>query len=163
MQESTRSFLRIALWFALVGVIPVAFHLAYNGGGFVKDAVDTAFRPPHSPTKYLMWGIFALVFLAVPFGLREMVTDRRYVRQERAMRAARPDDAVTEYVGPEGRGYLFDGPGGRTLLLEPEAGLGAPRVVELPPVPAEPEAQPEPAPEPSPEPSPAPDEGRAAA
>ena len=133
----------LALAFAAGVAVTIALERAYAGGGFLRDSVDQAFKPPYTPTKYLIWTTFALVFLALPFGIREMVAERRFVKQERAMRASRPADAVTEYVGPEGRGYLFDGPGGRTLLLEPVGGLTHPRTVELPPVPPAPPAPPE--------------------
>lgn len=135
MRQGTKTFLAALLSFAAGVATTIWLERTYAGGGFLKDTVDSAFREPYTPTKYLIWATFALVFLAVPFGIREMVAQRKFVKQERAMRAARPDDAVTEYVGPEGRGYLFDGPGGRTLLLEPAAGLGAVRTVELPPLP----------------------------
>ncbi|HET6403353.1 MAG TPA: hypothetical protein VFH78_01795 [Candidatus Thermoplasmatota archaeon] len=142
MRPTTKLYLATTLAFAAGIAITIAFERAYAADGFLKNSVDSAIRPPITPTKILFVVAALLVFTSVPFALAEWRAERRFVRMERELRAARPGDAVTAYEGPEGRGFLFDGPGGRTLLLEPTAGVGEPRVVELPPLPPEAAAPP---------------------
>lgn len=138
MRTGTKVTIAAALGFAAGVGMTVWMERLYAADGFLKNTVDTAFRAPYTPTKYLLMLAMLLPFLALPFGIVEWRAERRYLRQERALRAARPGDAVTAYDGPEGRGVLFDGPSGRTLLLEPAGGWGEPRLVELPPVPPSP-------------------------
>lgn len=146
MRQGTRLFLYTTLAFAAGIAVTIAFERAYAAEGFLRNSLDTVFRPPITPTKMLFAAAVILIATAVPLAVAEWIAERRFVRKEREMRAARPADAVTAYEGPEGRGFLFDGPDGRMLLLEPAAGIGRPRVVELPPAPAPP---PDPAPGPA--------------
>lgn len=143
MRPNTKLFLYTSLAFAAGIALTVTFERLYAANGFLRNSVDSAIQPPITPTKMLFVVAAVLMFTSVPFAVAEWRAERRFVRLEREMRAARPADAVTEYRGPEGRGYLFDGPTGRTLLLEPTAGVGEPRVVELPavPTPVGPEAE----------------------
>lgn len=137
MRPNTKLFLFTSLAFAAGVAITIAFERLYAANGFLRNSIDSAITPPITPTKILFVVAALLMLTSVPIALAEWAAERRFVRLEREMRAARPADAVTEYEGPEGRGYLFDGPAGRTLLLEPAAGVGEPRVVELPPIPAD--------------------------
>ena len=145
LRPNTRLSLFTSLAFAAGIAITIAFERLYAADGFLRNSVDSAIRPPITPTKILFVVAAIFVVTSIPLALAEWRSERRFLRVEREMRAARPADAVTHYEGPEGRGSLFDGPDGRTLLLEPRAGVGEPRVVELPPVPPEP-VSPEPAP-----------------
>lgn len=138
MDGNTRTALIVALSFASGILLTLGVQSAYQSGGFLKDSVDTVTRPPHSATKALFFVAFGLLVLALPLGVLEWASERRYLAAERALRLARPADAVARYEGPEGRGYLFDGPEGRVLLLEPPGMLGRPVRVDLPPVPAAP-------------------------
>ena len=142
MRPGTKLFLLTSLAFAAGIAITIAFERAYASDGFLKNTIDTATRPPITPTKILFVVSALLIFTAIPLAIAEWVAERRFVKLEREMRAARPADAVTVYEGPEGRGFLFDGPDGRTLLLEPAAGMGHPRTVDLPPVPHQVEPSP---------------------
>ena len=146
MRTNTKLALFTSLAFAAGIAITILFERIYAADGFLKNSVDSAIRPPITPTKILFVVAAIFVVASIPFALAEWRSERRFLRMEREMRAARPGDAITRYEGPEGRGYLFDGSSGRTLLLEPPAGVGEPRVVELPPVPPETEPQPEPEP-----------------
>lgn len=148
MRQNTKLFLFTSLAFAAGVALTITFERLYAAEGFLKNSVDSAFQPPITPTKVLFVVAALMMLAAIPLATAEWMAERRFVRAEREMRAARPADAVTHYEGPEGRGYLFDGPSGRALLLEPAAGVGEPRVVELPPVPADapPPAASEPAP-----------------
>lgn len=127
-----------ALGFAAGVFVTILLERVYARGGFLKDTLDSVTRPPITPTKILFYVAALLILVALPLAIAEWASERRYVRAEREMRAARPAAAVTRYEGPDGRGFLFDGPEGRALLLEPRGGIGAPTVVDLPPVPAEP-------------------------
>ena len=135
MRPNTKLFLFTSLAFAAGVALTVTFERLYAANGFLRNTIDSAFQPPITPTKVLFVVAAVLMLSAVPLALAEWRAERRFVRMEREMRAARPADAVTQYEGPEGRGFLFDGPDGRTLLLEPAGGVGEPRVVELPSVP----------------------------
>lgn len=141
MRPNTKLFLTASLAFAAGVAITIAFERAYAAHGFLRNSIDSAIQPPITPTKVLFVVAALFVFSAIPLAIAEWLAERRFVRMEREMRAARPADAVTAYDGPEGRGFLFDGPGGRTLLLEATAGVGEPRVVDMP-------APPEPSPTP---------------
>lgn len=141
-----RPWLIAAIAFAAGVFVTILLERVYARGGFLKDTIDSVTRPPITPTKVLFYVAALLILVAVPIAIAEWRSERRYVRMEREMRAARPADAVTRYEGPDGRGFLFDGPDGRTLLLEPQGGLGRPTVVELPPVPVEPPANDAPSP-----------------
>lgn len=77
--------------------------------------------------------IVVATLFVVPVALMETRALRAFARLEAQLRADRPGDAVTPYVGEEGEGVAFDGPAGRTLLLRPERGVGAPRVLAFPP------------------------------
>lgn len=145
MRPDTKLLLFTSLAFAAGVGVTVGLQAIYHDGGFLKDSVDLAFRPPITPTKVLIVITAALVFAMLPVGIAEWRSERAYVRAEQEMRAARPGDAVTRYEGPEGRGFLFDGPAGRTLLLEPAGGIGQPRTLELPPIPELPAELPAPA------------------
>lgn len=137
-----RPWLIAALAFAAGVFVTILFERLYAGGGFLRDTIDTVTRPPITPTKVLFYAAALLVAIALPLAIGEWLGERRFLRMEREMRAARPEDAVTAHDGPEGRGFLFDGPSARTLLLEPTGGLGRPRVVDLPAAPSPPtEAQ----------------------
>jgi hypothetical protein len=133
-----RPWLIAALAFAAGVFVTILFERVYARGGFLRDTIDTVTRPPITPTKVLFYVAALLVLVALPIAIGEWLGERRFLRLEREMRAARPADAVTVHEGPEGRGFLFDGPGGRTLLIEPAGGLGRPRVIEMPPPPAPP-------------------------
>lgn len=133
-----RPWLIAAIAFAAGVFVTILLERVYARGGFLKDTIDSVTRPPITPTKILFYVAAVLILVALPLAIAEGWSERRYLRLEREMRATRPADAVTRYEGPDGRGFLFDGPQGRTLLLEPSGGIGAPTVVELPPVPAEP-------------------------
>lgn len=79
--------------------------------------------------RLLVWvGIGAAVLATLLGGVAvaERRAQARFAREAEALRAARPDDVVTPYVGPEGEGLRFEGPGGGGLLLRPEGGVGAP-------------------------------------
>lgn len=136
----------IALGFA-AGVAASAIVVRlYGGGGFLANSWNTFFQPPMSATKILAVIAAALVFLALPFGIAEWASERRFRREERRLREERPGAEVRAYEGEEGHGVLFVDAGGRTLLLHPVGGIGAPRRIELPPEPplAEPAPEPEP-------------------
>lgn len=135
MRTGTKVFLGTSLGFASGIALTIAFERLYAADGFLKNSIDAALMPPITPTKILIVVTAAIVLTALPLAILEWRSERAYVKIERDMRAARPADAVTRYEGTEGRGYLFDGPDGRALLLEPAGGIGAPRVVALPPVP----------------------------
>ena len=137
--SSRKLWVGIALGFVAGVAVTTILVREYGSGGFLTDTVNTVTRPPFTATKLLFYLCALLVAVALPIGLLEWRAERRFLRLEREMRAARPADAVTAYDGPEGRGFVFDGPSGRTLLLEGEGGVGAPRVVDLPPVVAAPE------------------------
>lgn len=145
MRANTKLFLFTTLAFAAGIAITIFFERVYANGGFLRDSLDTALRPPITATKVLIVVTALLVFSALPLAIAEWRAEKRFVKLEREMRAARPADAVTVYEGPEGRGFLFDGPDGRTLLLEAQGGVGEPTVIELPPVPpAPPQVEPSP-------------------
>lgn len=143
VRAGTKLFLYTTLAFAAGIALTILFERTYASDGFLRNSVDSAIRPPITPTKILFVVAALAVFTALPLAIAEWRAERRFVKLERAMRAERPGDAVTSYEGPDGRGYLFDGPNGRTLVLEPAGGVGEPRVVELPPLPPQP-AEPSP-------------------
>lgn len=125
-----------------VAVVVAAFLLA---GGFALVPPHGLFREPHSPTKALALAAVALTALAAPLAFAEATADRRFLKEERRLRAARAWGAVAPYDGPDGSGLVFEAPDARVLLLRPEGGLGLPVVVEAPlpaPQPPEPEAPP---------------------
>lgn len=136
MRTGTKVFLGTSLGFAAGVALTIAFERIYAADGFIKNSLDTALRPPITATKILIVVAALLTFVALPIAILEWRSERAFLRLEREMRAARPADAVTRYDGAEGRGYLFDGAEGRALLLEPQGGIGAPRVVTYPPAPA---------------------------
>lgn len=61
----------------------------------------------------------------------ERRTERRFAHLEAQLRATRPDHVAGPYVGAEGRGVAFDGPGGRIVLLWPPGHVGEPRIMHL--------------------------------
>lgn len=142
MRAVTKVFLGTSLGFAAGVAVTVSFERMYAAQGFLRNSLDAALMPPITPTKVLIVVTALVVLSALPLAILEWTSERAYLKVEREMRAARVADAVSRYEGPEGRGYLFDGAQGRALLLEPAGGIGAPRVVALPPPPP---APPEPA------------------
>lgn len=135
MRPSTKLFLYTSLAFAAGIAVTIGFERLYAHGGFLRESLDTALKPPITATKVLIVITALVVFSALPLGIAEWRAERAFLRAERSMRSERPADVVARYEGPEGRGVLFDGPGGRSLLLEPSGGIGLPHVVGLPPTP----------------------------
>lgn len=135
MRAGTKLFLGTSLGFSAGVGVTIALQRIYRAGGFLKDSLDIAFGDPTTPTKVLILVAAGITLVALPFGILEWRSDRRFLRVEREMRVARPFDQVSRYEGPEGRGFLFEGAEARTLLIEPTGGIGEPRVVELPLVP----------------------------
>ncbi|HUR69633.1 MAG TPA: hypothetical protein VM370_10335 [Candidatus Thermoplasmatota archaeon] len=143
MRPGTKLFLTGSLAFAAGIAITIWFERMYAADGFLKNSLDAALMPPITATKILIVVTALVVFTALPLGIAEWNSERRFVRAERELRALRPVDQVARYEGPEGRGFLFEGPEGRLLLLEPAGGIGEPRRIELPPAPmVEPEQAP---------------------
>lgn len=154
MRPGTKLFVFTSLAFAAGIAVTLGLQRVYDAGGFLKDSLDHAFDPPHTPTKTLFMVAATAIFLALPIAIAEWASTSRFRRRERELRETRPADDVNPYEGPEGRGLLFDGPDGRLLLAEPRGGIGAPVEIPMPPLPppepapvaeAPPAADPEPA------------------
>jgi hypothetical protein len=137
------------------GAAVVIIALALVAGGVLYAWDRGAFREierPDNGHKGAVWlaGLAILfVIVAVPLAALDGRSRARFRNEEASLREAHPSATVRDYAGPEGDGLLFEDASGRTLLLRAPGGLGAPRVVALPPpLPVEPAPDAEAAPAP---------------
>lgn len=133
MERDERLAFAIVAGAAAFDALAFAFQWAYAAGGLFRSHWDTLTSPPLTATKVLMIAAAVLALLGLPVALAEWRSDRRFRRRAETLRRERPLDARLPYEGPEGEGYLFEGPHGSVLLLRPRGGLGAPRLVERAP------------------------------
>lgn len=139
MDPQRRRALRIVAWSALAGILlgALAWAWATRASPFLEEWRRLAAYGGWNGAKLAAIGALLLVAIALPLAIAEGRSMRRFRQVEARLRAERPDDLVTPYEGPEGRGVRFEGPGGVLLLLHPPGGLGAPRVVDATPPPPE--------------------------
>lgn len=117
----------------LIGVAAtLSYQKAYDANGFFRNAIDSYMRPPWSYTKVLAIVSAAVMAPALLLGILEWRADRAYRREVKALRETDLMGDLVEYEGPEGSGVLLLGAHGRRLLLRPTAGVGSPRLIELP-------------------------------
>lgn len=131
--------LLVALPFALAGLGYLALRAFRDDSAFVAEAWRILVTFPLNLYKVLVISTLALLLAAgalTPLAWWETRSARAFARAEEELRRERPLDVVTPYAGAEGDGVAFDGLDGRVLLLRPEAGVGAPRVVRFPAPPA---------------------------
>jgi len=134
----------LALWLCLVvlvlgigGLGYLALYATKGLGGMPAEAWRILVAQPLSlPRVFDILAICIVVatLFLVPIALLETRALRAFARSEAQLRLERPEDVVSPYDGVEGDGVAFDGAMGRTLLLKPERGIGAPRVIAFPPV-----------------------------
>lgn len=133
MDVGERRARTLARWAIVLAVVFWLHQRLMAKGGLYRNSLDTAFSDPVTGTKVLMMASAAIIALALPLALADWRAERRYKRAVEQMRARRWLSSHEPYAGPEGTGALFAGPEGRVLVLRALGGLGAPRIVELPP------------------------------